>query len=248
MAKLSDADLYRRGASTLVASWEEYARGAVDAAVRRLPGVAAAVFPSEPERAVYNNALVDRDLTAERRADALGAMEAVYRDAGVTRFAVWAHESDGPLRADLERRGYAFDTSTRAMGMSLEDIRLPRPEIDLAPSDWSEYLRIVGVPQNFLSRADPGAYHVVLARLDGETVSTGMAFDLDGDSGIYNVGTVEQARRRGLGTAVTSLLLHDALERGCQTASLQSTEIAERVYSSLGFRDLGRILEYVPER
>ena len=30
------------------------------------------------------------------------------------------------------------------------------------------------------------------------------------------------------------------------TASLQSTAMAERVYAVVGFRDLGRILEYVP--
>jgi len=246
MAGPSDDELYRRGASTLVASWEEYARGAVGAAVRRLPGVAAAVFPNEPERAVYNNALLDRDLDPAERTRAIDALEAAYRDAGVRRFAVWAHESDRPLHAELDRRGYVFDSSTRAMGMWLEDVRLPRPEIELAAPDWSEYLRIVGLPAHFLSGADPGAYHVVLARLDGSTAATGMAFDLDGDSGIYNVGTVEHARRRGLGTAVTKLLVHDALARGCRTASLQSTEMAERVYSALGFRDLGRIFEYVP--
>jgi predicted GNAT family acetyltransferase len=49
-----------------------------------------------------------------------------------------------------------------------------------------------------------------------------------------------------VGTALTAAHLHDALARGCRTASLQSTEVAERVYVSLGFRDLGRILEYVP--
>jgi predicted GNAT family acetyltransferase len=45
---------------------------------------------------------------------------------------------------------------------------------------------------------------------------------------------------------VTALLLHDAMARGCTTASLQATAMAERLYSRLGFRDLGRILEYVP--
>jgi predicted GNAT family acetyltransferase len=48
-------------------------------------------------------------------------------------------------------------------------------------------------------------------------------------------------------TDLTALLLHDALARGCQTASLQSTPIAERVYTTVGFRDLGRILEYMPD-
>jgi hypothetical protein len=45
---------------------------------------------------------------------------------------------------------------------------------------------------------------------------------------------------------LTARLVHDAAARGCSTASLQSTEIAERIYAAVGFRDLGRILEYAP--
>jgi ribosomal protein S18 acetylase RimI-like enzyme len=41
-----------------------------------------------------------------------------------------------------------------------------------------------------------------------------MAFDHGSDCGIYNVGTLEHARRRGLGTALTAYLVHDALARG----------------------------------
>jgi len=73
-----------------------------------------------------------------------------------------------------------------------------------------------------------------------------MAFDHDGDCGVFNVATLEAARRRGLGTALTARHVHDAAARGCSTASLQSTAMAERVYAAVGFRDLGRILEYVP--
>jgi predicted GNAT family acetyltransferase len=40
--------------------------------------------------------------------------------------------------------------------------------------------------------------------------------------------------------------VHDALARGCRTASVQSTKMAERIYAAVGFRDLGQILEYVP--
>jgi ribosomal protein S18 acetylase RimI-like enzyme len=246
MTGLTDADLYLRGAETLLASWEQYARGAAGAAVQRSPGVAAAVFPNEPERAVYNNALLERDLAPAERADALDAMEAAYAAAGVTRFAAWVHERDGATRGDLERRGYALEESTRAMGMALDDVRLPRPKIELGPPDWSEYLRILGVPPGLLSGADHAAFHVLVARLGSENVAAAMAFDLRGDCGIYNVTTLERARRRGLGTALTTLHVHDALARGCRTASLQSTEMAERVYAAVGFRDLGRILEYAP--
>ena len=243
---LTDSDLYTRGAETMLAAWEEYARGAADAAVRRLPGVTAGVFPCGPERAFYNNALLERDLGAAERADAVEAMEAAYTAGGVTQFAAWVHESDAPMRGDLEQRGYTLQETTRAMGMALDDIRLPRPEIELAPADWGEYLRASGFPPGLLAGADPARFHVLVAPLEGENVAVALAFDLGSDCGIYNVGTLEHARRRGLGTALTTIALHDARDRGCETASVQSTEMAEGVYAAVGFRDLGRFLEYGP--
>jgi ribosomal protein S18 acetylase RimI-like enzyme len=241
---ISNRDLYARGAATLVASWAEYARGSSGAALLRLSGVAAAVFPDEPERTFYNNALLDRDLGVTGRATAVEAMEAAYSAPGIERYAAWVHESDKGMRSALSARGYTLNESTRAMGMSLDDIALPRPEVDLGQSDWFEYLRILGVP-GLLSGADPTAFHILVARLGGENVATAMAFDHDRDCGVFNVTTLESARRRGLGTALTARHVHDAAARGCSTASLQSTEMAERVYAAVGFRDLGRILEYV---
>jgi ribosomal protein S18 acetylase RimI-like enzyme len=243
---VTDDELYVRGAATLLASWEAYARGSAGAALERLDGVSTAVFPSEPERSVYNNALLERHLAPGHRAQAVDALEASYRSAGIDRYAAWVHESDKPMRAELEGRGFPLAETTRAMGMELADLRVPRPEVELAQADLFEHLRLVGMPPGFLRAADPAAFEVVVARLDGENVATAIALDLDGDRGIYNVGTLEHARRRGLGTALTALLLHDARERGCRTASLQSSQMAERVYAAVGFRDLGRILEYVP--
>ena len=78
----SSRDLYRRGMATLVASWEAYAGGSEGAAVIRSPGLAAAVFPSEPARAVYNNALLARDLGPAEREAAPDAAEATYGSAG----------------------------------------------------------------------------------------------------------------------------------------------------------------------
>jgi ribosomal protein S18 acetylase RimI-like enzyme len=246
MSKLTEAELYLRGAETLLASWEQYARAADGATLQRLAGVAAAVFPNGPERDVYNNALLGRHLAGSERAIAISAMEAAYEAAGITRFAAWVHESDGAMRSALERRGYTIDEVTRAMGTTLDAIRLPRPDIELGAADWSEHLRIAGMPSEFLSGMDPSAFHVLVARLRGENVSTAIAFDFARDAGIYNVGTLEAARRHGLASALTVTHLHDARDRGCQTASLQSTPMAERVYAAAGFRDLGRILEYVP--
>jgi ribosomal protein S18 acetylase RimI-like enzyme len=222
------------------------------ASVRRAPGVAAAVFPRGAERAVYNNALLERELGPAARAAALDAMEATYAAASVGRFAAWVHESDAALRDDVLARGYILDTSTRAMAMALDEARLPRPDVDLGPAaEWAEYVRYleaVGGPPGLLAGVDPDRFHLRIARLDGETAATALAFDHDGDRGIYNVSTVARARRRGLATALAGVLLHDAAARGCRTASLQATEPAEGIYRALGFRDLGRFLEFVPRR
>src|SRR5262245_53985105 len=104
--QLTDRDLYDRGAASVVASWAAYARASAGAALVRRCGVAVAVFPAGPERGVYNNALLERDLVEARRADAIAAMEDAYAAAGVTGFAAWVHESDLAIVAELERRGY----------------------------------------------------------------------------------------------------------------------------------------------
>ena len=249
MTVTTDNDLYVRGTATLLASWEEYARGSAGAALKRLDGVSAAIFPSDPERGVYNNALLDRDLGPTERAAAADAMEMAYSAARVDRYAAWVHESDEGTRAELSCRGYTVKESTRAMGMPLDNIPLELPEVDLGPlDDWAEYLeylRIVGAPPGLLSGADPSAFYVLVARLAGENVATAIAFDHDGDCGVFNMTTLEAARRRVIGTALTARHIHDAVERGCSTASLQSTPMAERVYAAVGFRDLGRFLEYM---
>lgn len=245
---LTDAELYQRGIATLIAAWEAYAHCAGDASVQRYPGVSTAVFPCEPERGIYNNAILDRRLDDAERAQALKTMQAAYAAAGVDRFAAWVHDADFAMRCDLERVGYTLNETTRAMGMPLDDIRVPQPELDLRPLDWSDYLRVFDLPAGLLARGNREGLHVVVAFSEDQPVSSALTFDRGSDCGIYNVGTLESARRRGLATALTAHALHQARVRGCNTASLQSTPMAERVYASVGFRNLGRLLEYVPPR
>lgn len=246
MGGIDDGELYRRGARTLVASWQEYARGAIGAVVRCMPGAVAGVFPQGPESAVYNNTLLEPGLAVEQRADALAQMEAVYAAAGVARFAAWVHEGDDAMRGDLQRRGYVLDTTTRAMGMMLGGIHLPYPAVDLVELEWREYLAADDLPADFLAGADHAGFHPLGVPVDGRIVATALAYDVEGDCGIFNVGTHEAFRRRGLGTAVTVAQMYRARQRGCVTASLQSTAMGEGVYTAVGFRGLGRFLEYVP--
>ena len=150
------SELDRAARMSLVADAELYVRGRRDprrcrgrstparrpaAALVRAPGVAVAVFRSEPERSVYNNALLDRDLDARERADAIDAMEAAYAQAGITELRrLGPRERRRDAWRSRKRRGYTVTESTRAMGMTLDDIRLPPPEIDFAPAG------LVGAP------------------------------------------------------------------------------------------------------
>jgi hypothetical protein len=59
LTELGAAALYLRGAEILLAAWEPYARGATGAVVQRFSGVAAAVFPDEPERVRLRQRLRD---------------------------------------------------------------------------------------------------------------------------------------------------------------------------------------------
>jgi ribosomal protein S18 acetylase RimI-like enzyme len=205
-----------------------------------------ALFPTGPEWLFYNNAVLSRGLDEDAAREAAETLIARYAEAGVGRYAIWVHDSEEAGLAEMAGRGFEIDTTTRAMAMSLDEIAVPPPEVELGPPDWNEYLRIIEVPEGTLNGVDPGAFHVLVGRLDGENVSACMAYDHEGDCGIFNLATQERARRRGLGTALTALHLHRARERGCATASLQSTEAAEGVYRAVGFRDLGRFIEYVP--
>jgi ribosomal protein S18 acetylase RimI-like enzyme len=244
---LDDEALYRRGLATQLRCCEAIARGARGAAMLRAPGVTAGVFPHEPERSIYNNAVLEHGLGPAERTAALDAMEAAYASAAIDRFAAWTHESDEAMRAALAARGYRLVEATRAMGMALSELNVPRPELDFAFGDWPEYVRRMhehGAPAGLYAGVDPAGFQVLLARRGDECPAMALGFAHESDYGIYNVSTLEHARRRGLATALTARLLHDAAARGYRTATLQSTEMAERVYAAVGFRDLGRILEF----
>lgn len=86
---MTDRELYERGLATAVACWTSFARSTDAAHVHRLRHVAAAVFPDEPERSIYNNAILERELAPDERAGALEAMEELYAAAGVRRFSAW---------------------------------------------------------------------------------------------------------------------------------------------------------------
>jgi ribosomal protein S18 acetylase RimI-like enzyme len=84
-----------------------------------------------------------------------------------------------------------------------------------------------------------------LGRLDGEAVAASSLLVAAGVAGIYNVATLSEARRQGLGTAVTLEALREARELGYRIGVLQSSAMGFGVYRRLGFEQHGTYHVYV---
>jgi GNAT superfamily N-acetyltransferase len=70
---------------------------------------------------------------------------------------------------------------------------------------------------------------------DGKVVAVSTVIFGGGVAGIYNVGTIPEARRKGYGRAITLAPLLEARDLGYQYCVLQSTRMGFDVYTKLGF-------------
>jgi hypothetical protein len=100
----------------------------------------------------------------------------------------------------------------------------------------------IGFPEEvfsyFESNAGLSAENVAafIAYLDDRPVAIAMTIVSHGVAGIYWVGTVEEARGKGLGAAVTAASVNAGLELGAEIASLQASVMGESIYRAMGFK------------
>jgi ribosomal protein S18 acetylase RimI-like enzyme len=72
-------------------------------------------------------------------------------------------------------------------------------------------------------------------------IATALTYSADGTSGVYWVGTIPEARCRGVGTAITALVTNRALGGCSDLVILQAAPMGINLYHSLGFTD---VVEY----
>jgi GNAT superfamily N-acetyltransferase len=112
-----------------------------------------------------------------------------------------------------------------------------------------EFLRVgmcSGLPRDVAERLFSPAFlgdpdvHAFIGRLRGRPVGYAAAIRSEGANGVYNVGTLPEARRRGVGSALTWAAAASGLEAGLDTAVLQSSQMARTMYEAMGFRTVVR--------
>lgn len=201
------------------------------------------------------------DGTVERRIDDAIAW---FDERGLP-FVWWVLPSSEPrdLRDRLAARGFAvLPGAMPAMAVDLD--RPPRPVVPAgveiervrdaamyrtycdtlaagfdAPAEFADaWFRLVD-----LGFGDELPLRMFLARTvpDGRPVGTGMAV-LAGDTvGLYSIGTLADARGRGIGRAMTLTGMAAGWDAGCRTALLEATDAGYPLYISLGFRTITMI-------
>ncbi len=204
-----------------------------------------AVFPTVPEP------------DAER---VLAAASGFFPD---RRYVLWTRGGTDELGKVAVARGFVAIGETPAMVID-EPIPESSSNIDVTrvtlARELEEFVLVsqlayaeAGLPaaitSSYFARADRVIASAVLAvaHLGGAPAAAALAITngVTGVGGVYWVGTVPAARRRGAATAVTRYVTNAAFEQGATVVTLQATQAGEPVYRRLGYRVVGRYAHLV---
>ncbi len=167
-----------------------------------------------------------------------------------------SHPDD--LSDHLQAHGCTFQGNMRGMAVALSALpdELPQPRgfavleamddsalthcIEVGSIGFDVDLEVVEVFRPAIVHGGFGAHAPIrcfVAYLEGKPVACSALFLGAGVAGIYNVATVPEARRQGIGALITAYPLRIARQLGYQIGILQASEMGYPVYQRLGFQE-----------
>ena len=160
----------------------------------------------------------DRDLAAAAQA---AGFQAVYEMPEMVLAKELAPE---PLPAGIELR--KLDDPGEAPGF-WQVAKAAYASIGFPPEVFAGYTRHSGMLAENVA--------AFVANLEGEPIAIAMTIVSHDVAGIYCVGSIEQARGKGLGRAVTTAATNAGFDLGADIASLQASPMGKPIYDKLGY-------------
>ena len=171
--------------------------------------------------------------------DSTGDLETAVHiagNAGVREIGCWSLLPDEVLGRRLSELGFQDGWQPHWMGLDpRRAVGGPEHEVEETlhcsrelPYASAEHESVLG-----------GDVHHFVAR-DGATVAGHVVLDVNGAvAGIYDMGVLPGARRRGLGRSLTLAVVSRARAAGCASLTLNATGEGEPLYRTVGFESLG---------
>lgn len=238
--------------ANFLASFRKLAEHAAGGQVRELGGVLAFVtgFPVS----LFNGCVI----TEQSRPDALHSALGWVREHRVAH-RIWIAES---LADEL-------DAAAAEFGLERGPIPYPNMVLDpkaeaSSPADDVGVIAVgrsglegyhdisveLGMPRELAESvfssgfADDPDVQLFTGSLEGRPAGVSLAIRSAGVSGVYNVGVITDARRRGVGSALTWAAVGAGRAWGCEPIVLQSSEMALSMYEAMGFRTVVSYAEF----
>ena len=151
--------------------------------------------------------------------------------------------------------GMAVDLALLAEHAALpKNLRVKRVEGEEELDRWNRVVSAAFGMPDFVAEAffelylslgfDSTLVHYI-GSIGGEVVAASSVYLGGGVAGIYNVATLESARRQGVGAAMTAVPLLEARAAGYRVGTLEASESGDGVYRRLGFQEYCRIYHYI---
>ena len=245
---MNDQVWRERQANSQRAFYRALAGGSPSARLVELDAAQATLVPIREWFSIFNSVLYT-DPSSLNRCHA--RLARAYADAGIKAWTVWVPPTDAETGTMLESRGHRRDSTPMLFAANIQALDLsPVIELDLDPDpSWrlvaeiNDHAHGVLEPWSmaavFQTMHDP-ASHLHIAWMDEAPVSALIAREHQGDCYFWFVATVPDARGRGIASELMRHALRQAHQRGCTTTTLESTQMAETLYTNLGFHPLGR--------
>lgn len=178
----------------------------------------------------------DAVLAFPRSEAGLAAAVDVALEAQVGEVSCWALVPDAALGGRLHGLGFQDGWAPHWMGI---DPREAEPPADSLVEETTECTDAVPYASREHRGVLGGEVRHFVVRDEGVIVGHAV-LDVDGASaGIYDMGVIPRARRRGHARALTLAALAAARDAGCTGVTLNATGEGEPVYRAIGFESLG---------